>query len=100
MDLLEKFLAVEIRSADCMTEADRQFCQRQQEIYQDAAEGFYQIAALWTDMCDRQKKALSEPEDMDDEWKQKYLISECWPETTVGAIMEHISLLCVCQEKS
>ena len=54
MDLLEKFLAVEIQSADCMTEADRQFCQRQQEIYQDAAEGFYQIAVLWTDMYDNQ----------------------------------------------
>ena len=50
MDLLEKFSVVEIRPADCMTEADRQFCQRQQEIYQDAAEGFYQIALLWTDM--------------------------------------------------
>ena len=50
MDLLEKFSAVEIRPADCMTEADRQFCQHQQEAYQDAAEGFYQIAALWTDM--------------------------------------------------
>lgn len=93
MDLLEKFSAVEIRPMDCMTEADRQFCQRQQEAYQDAAEGFYQIAALWTDMCGQQKKMLSEPEDLDDKWKQKYLVSECWPEITVGAIMEHISLL-------
>ena len=54
MDLLKKFSAVEIRSADCMTETDRQFCQRQQEIYQDAAEGFYQIAVLWTDMYGNQ----------------------------------------------
>lgn len=93
MDLLEKFSAVEIRPADCMTEADRQFCQHQQEAYQDAAEGFYQIAALWTDICSRQKKMLSGSEDQDDEWKRKYLVSECWPEITVGAIMEHISLL-------
>ena len=39
MDLFEKFSAVEVRPADCMTEADRQFFQRQQKIYQDAAEG-------------------------------------------------------------
>lgn len=93
MDLLEKFSAVEVRPADCMTEADRQFCQHQQEAYQDAAGGFYQIAALWTDICDQQKKMLSESEDLGNKWKQKYLVSECWPEITVGAIMEHISLL-------
>jgi len=94
MDLLEKFSAVEIRPMDCMTEADRQFCQCQQKIYQDAVEGFYQIAVLWTDMYDNQKSALSTPEnDWDGKWKQKYLVSECWPEITVGAIMEHISLM-------
>lgn len=93
MDLLEKFSVVKIRPMDCMTGADRQFCQRQQDAYQDAAQGFYQIAALWTDMCACQKKVLSKPEDLDDEWKQKYLVSECWPKITVGAIMEHLSLL-------
>lgn len=90
MDLLEKFSAVEIQPTNCMTEADRQFCQRQQEVYQDAAEGFYQIAALWTDLCDRQKAALSSPEGTDDEWKQKYLVSRWWPEITVGEMMKHI----------
>ena len=94
MDLLEKFSAVEIRSADCMTEADRQFCQRQQEIYQDAAEGFYQIAVLWTDMYNNQKSALSTPEnDWDGKWKQKYLVSGWWPEVKAGAMIKHISLL-------
>ena len=94
MDLLEKFSVVEIRPADCMTEADRQFCQRQQEIYQDAAEGFYQIAVLWTDMYDNQKSALSTPEnDWDGKWKQKYLVSRWWPEVKAGAMMKHISSL-------
>lgn len=47
MDLLEKFSAVEVKPTDCMTETDRQFCDHQQELYQDAVESFYQIAALW-----------------------------------------------------
>lgn len=93
MDLLEKFSAVEIQAADCMTEADRQFCQRQQEVYQDAVTGFYQIAALWTDLYDRQKAALSGPEDLGDKWKKKYLVSRWWPDITAGSIMIHISLL-------
>lgn len=94
MDLLEKFSAVEVRPADCMTEADRQFCQRQQKVYQDVAEGFYQIAVLWTDMYDNQKSALSTPEnDWDGRWKQKYLVSKWWPEVKAGAMMKHISSL-------
>lgn len=93
MDLLEKFSAVKIKPTDCMTEADRQFCRRQQEVYQDAVEGFYQIAALWTDLCDRQKAALSDSEDLHDQWKQKYLVSRWWPEITVGTMMKHISSL-------
>lgn len=94
MDLLEKFSAVEVRPADCVTEADRQFFQRQQKIYQDAAESFYQIVVLWTDMCDNQKSVLSTPEnDWDGKWKQKYLVSQWWPEVKAGAMMKHISLL-------
>lgn len=93
MDLLEKFSAVEIGPTGRMTEADRQFCQRQQEVYQNAVEVFYQIAALWTDLCDRQKAALSTPEGLDGKWKQKYLSSEWWPEISVGAIIKHISSL-------
>lgn len=93
MDLLEKFSAVEVQPAGCITEADRQFCQREQEVYQDAVEGFYQIAAIWTDLCDRQKAALSSPENLDDKWKQKYLVSRWWPEITVGKLMRHISTL-------
>lgn len=93
MDLLEKFSAVEVRPADCLTEADRQFCQRQQEIYQEAAEGFYQLAALWTDLCDCQKAALSEANGPNSKWKQKYLMSKWWPEITAGTMMRHISVL-------
>ena len=94
MNLMEKFSAVEVRPADCVTEVDRQFFQRQQKIYQDAAEGFYRIALLWTDMCDNQKSALSTPEnDWDGKWKQKYLVSQWWPEVKTGAMMKHISSL-------
>lgn len=93
MNLLEKFSAVEVRPTGRMTEADRQFCQRQQEAYQDAAEVFYQIAALWTDLCDRQKTALSTLEGLDSKWKRKYLSSGWWPDISVGAIMKHISSL-------
>lgn len=93
MDLLEKFSAVEVKAANCLTEADRQFCELQQKLYQDAVTGFYQIAALWTDMCDQQKTALSDPEDVDNDWKKKYLSSQWWPDITVGGIMRHISAL-------
>ena len=93
MDLLEKFSAVEVKAANCLTEADRQFCEQQQKLYQDAVTGFYQIAALWTDMCDQQKAALSDPEDVDNDWKKKYLRSQWWPDITVGGIMRHISAL-------
>ena len=33
MDLLEKFSAVEVKAANCLTEADRQFCELQQKLY-------------------------------------------------------------------
>lgn len=91
LDLLEKFAAVDIRPTDCLTEADRQFCQRQQEIYQDAVESFYQIAALWAGLCSRQEAALSEPKGWDDKWKKKYLVSRWWPELKTGAVLKHIS---------
>lgn len=93
MDLLEKFSAVEVKPTDCMTETDRQFCQHQQELYQDAVKSFYQIAALWTGLCDRQKVALSAPEGSGGKWKRKYLVSNWWPEVSAGAIMRHISAL-------
>jgi len=93
MDLLDKFAGVKIRTDSRITEADRQYFQRQQEVYQDAVEGFYQFAVLWTDLCDRQKAALSGPEDLDDTWKQKYLMSSWLPEITVGKILNHISVL-------
>ena len=93
MDLLAKFSTVEVQTANRLTDADCQFCEQQQKLYQDAVSGFYQIAALWTDMCSQQKDALSGPEDTDNEWKKKYLMSHCWPEITVGMIMKHISTL-------
>ena len=93
MDLLEKFSTVEVKVANRLTEADRQFCEQQQKLYQDAVTVFYQIAALWTDLCDRQKAVLSGPEDTDSEWKKKYLMSHWWPEITVGMIMKHVSTL-------
>jgi len=90
MDLLEKFDAVEICADNRITEADRQYCQQQQKIYQDAVEGFYQIAALWTDMCANQKAALSNSGSYDNSWRKKYLESRWWPEITVQEIVKHI----------
>lgn len=90
MDFLKKFDAVEICADDRITEADRKFCQEQQAIYQDAVEGFYQIAKVWMDMCSRQKNALSDPQSYDRTWKQKYLVSGWWPDMTVKSIIKHI----------
>ena len=90
MDLLEKFSSVEINAADCMTEADRQFCQRHQEAYQDAVTGFYQIGGLWSDMYRRQKAVLFVPEDLQNVWKEKYLVSSWWREINVDHLLKHI----------
>ena len=90
MDLLEKFDAVVIRTDDRITEADRKYCQSQQELYQDAVQGFYQIACLWMDMCVCQKNALADPDDYREKWKKKYLISSWWPNRTVKDIIRHI----------
>ena len=93
MELLEKFAAVEVQADNCITETDRQFMQRQQTAYQDAVTGFYQIGALWTDMCAQQKGALFDPEDQMEHWKSKYLISDWWHEFDVNYLMKHIFFL-------
>ena len=93
MDLLEKFSAVEIQTDSRITETDWQFFQRQQSAYQDAVTGFYQIGALWSDMCAQQKAALFDPEDRREGWKSKYLISDWWSEIDVNYLMKHIFFL-------
>lgn len=93
MDLLEKFSSVEIKVSDCMTEADRQFCQRHQEAYQDAVTGFYQIGGLLSDMYRQQKAVLFDPEDCKDAWKDKYLVSSWWHEIDVNYLLNHIFTL-------
>lgn len=90
MDLLEKFDSVQICTDSRISEADRQFFQRQQAAYEDAVAGFYQIAALWMDMCAQQKAALYDPEAGYGSWKKKYLESRWWPEITVKEIVKHV----------
>lgn len=92
MDLLQKFVDIKIQTDKRITEADRKFFQQQQAAYQDAVAGFYQIAALWSDMCVQQKAALSGSEDENPEWKT-YLVSRWWSDITVGEMMGHISAL-------
>ena len=93
MDLLEKFAAVEIQTDGRITEADRKFFQRQQTAYQDAVTGFYQIGALWSDMCTQQKAALFDPGDRWERWKSKHLTSDWWHEIDVNYLMKHIFFL-------
>ena len=93
MDLLQKFAAVEIQTDSRITEADRQFFQRQQSAYQDAVIGFYQIGALWTDMRAQQKAALFDPENRRECWESKYLTSDWWHEIDVNRLMKHIFFL-------
>ena len=90
MDLLQKFSAVEVRTDDRITEADRQFFQRQQTAYQDVVTGFYQIGGLWSDMQFQQKEVLFDPEDRRETWKNKYLVSNWWPEIDVNHRLKHI----------
>ncbi len=93
MDLLEKFSAVEIQTDSRITEADRQFLQRQQNAYQDAVTGFYQIGTLWSDMRAQQKAALLDPENRWECWETKYLTSDWWHEIDVNHLMKHIFFL-------
>ena len=93
MKLLEKFAAVEIQTDSRITETDRQFMQRQQTAYQDAVTGFYQIGALWADMCVQQKAALFDPDDRMERWKSKYLISDWWHGIDVNYLVKHIFFL-------
>lgn len=93
MDLLEKFAAVEIQTDSRITEADRQFFQRQQNAYQDAVTGFYQMGALWADMYAQQRAALFEPEDRKERWKTKYLSTSYWREVDPNYLMKHIFAL-------
>lgn len=93
MKLLEKFAAVQVKTDNRITEADRQFMQRQQTAYQDAVTGFYQIGALWSNMCAQQKAALFDPEERWEGWKSKYLISDWWPEIDMNHLMKHIFFL-------
>ena len=90
MELLEKFAAVEIQTDNRITETDRLFLQCQQTAYQDAVTGFYQMGALWADMCAQQKAALFDPEDRMEHWKDKYLTSTWWREIDVNHLMKHI----------
>lgn len=89
MDLLKKFDTVTIRTADLISEADRQFCQKEQGLYSDAVEGFYQIATLWMNMRAHQRAAC-EPGNCDERQKQKYLISHWWEGISVRDIIRHI----------
>ena len=89
MDLLKKFDAVTICASALISEADREFCQKERDLYSDAVEGFYQIASVWMDMRAHQKSARL-LEDRDDCWKQKYLVSHWWDDISMRDMMNHI----------
>ena len=89
MDLLNKFDAVTICASTLISETDREFCKKEQDLYSDAVEGFYQIASLWMDMRTHQKSARL-PEERDECWKQEYLVSRWWDEIYLRDMMNHI----------
>lgn len=92
MDLLEKFATVEVRTDGRITEADRQFCQRQQDAYHAALEAYQQLLAFWHDVTDQQMRILADPENPGEEWK-RYLASPKFPELTQENITLHIMKL-------
>ena len=72
MNLLERFAAVEVKTICRISEADKQFCERQQATYTAALYGFQELIYFWEDMLSTQKALL---EQADNAPYNKYLTS-------------------------
>lgn len=62
MNLLEKFDTVEVKTTCHISEADKQFCERQQAAYTAALYGFQELTYFWEDMLASQKALLGQPD--------------------------------------
>ena len=94
MNLLEKFDTVEIKPDCPITEADRQFCEKQQAAYTAALYGFQELTFFWEDMLAAQKKLLGQPDSSPRIYNQ-YLIAsgDDGPKITIHRLRVQIDAL-------
>ena len=94
MNLLEKFDTVEIKPDCPISEADRQFCEKQQAAYTAALYGFQELTFFWEDMLTTQKKLLGQPDSSPRIYNQ-YLIAsgDDGPKITIHRLRVQIDAL-------
>ena len=57
-ELLKKFSAVEVKADNRITQADKAFCEKQQEAYETAISCYQELDFFWDDMVKKQKEIL------------------------------------------
>lgn len=62
MNLLEKFEAVEVTACDCISPADKNYCERHQAAYEAALQGVQELVFFWEDLRKAQQDLLGEGE--------------------------------------
>ena len=90
MELLQKFAAVEVQTDHCITEMDRDYCERHQKAYETAISGFKELAFFWEDMNRAQQELLG---DNDSPYYYNYLASHNGPTISQCSIHNHIESL-------
>ena len=90
MDLLEKFAAVEIKTDERITEADRNYCDMHQKAYEAAISGFQELASFWEKTNKTQEKLLG---DRKSSFFHDYLTSYNGPTISQTLIDHHIEAL-------
>lgn len=94
MNLLEKFDTVEVKTVCQISEADKQFCERQQAAYTAALYGFQELTYFWEDMLAAQKELLGQPDSSPRIYNQ-YLIpcGDDGPKITIHRLRVQIDAL-------
>ena len=60
IDLFAKFSAVEVVSADRISETDKMFCEKNQAAYEAAVTSYQELLFFWADMVSAQREQLGE----------------------------------------
>lgn len=58
MDLLEKFVAVEVKADNRISETDKFYCEQHQAAYKTAINMFKELMFVWADMQKQQDELL------------------------------------------
>lgn len=72
-ELLEKFSAVEVKTDNRISPADKLFCEKNQAAYEAAISSYQELSFFWDDMVKTQERLLG---DKDSDTYRNYLISQ------------------------